>query len=571
MNEAAYIILEDINGTFIDAVNLRYAEKKAYLLVNNLDDVSLDKSIYKAVIPIIIDNIMVGRVYVGFNSLDLEIARTIQSKYSLASLFSFAVLFIGLIFTYYLSSVSSKPIKKLISSLDSSNDTKSRAILKEFDRGEVGILAQKIDLLLRDSDESSYQLEHLNKKLKKSYQGNIKELNTFIKQRIEAEKVLRKSEEQFELLFKNAPIGMVIISLDGIIINVNDSFCKNVGYESDSIMKCHIKQLFDWKDFGKLSSGKLMNMLSNLDIECTLLKKDRSTIEAVVKSHTLYDQNDKPSKYIMQVLDISDIKDVQNELLLALEKAKESDRLKSAFLAQMSHEIRTPLNVILTSVPILSDDIGDADEDTKSILSSVDSAGKRLHRTIDMILSMSAIQSGNYNPDFESFNIIVEEVKSLTEEFRAITAEKGLKLVFSNRATATEVVADKYTVNQIFQNLIGNAIKYTPEGEVKVLVEDAEKKGVVVKVCDTGIGLSKAYIERMFLPFSQEVVGQKREYEGNGLGLAIVKEYVELNKASISVESKKEKGSIFSVTFENAYSMISHSEIKEVPKICFFL
>jgi hypothetical protein len=85
MNEAAYIILEDINGTFIDAVNLRYAEKKAYLLVNNLDDVSLDKSIYKAVIPIIIDNIMVGRVYVGFNSLDLEIARTIQSKYSLAS------------------------------------------------------------------------------------------------------------------------------------------------------------------------------------------------------------------------------------------------------------------------------------------------------------------------------------------------------------------------------------------------------------------------------------------------------------------------------------------------------
>jgi signal transduction histidine kinase len=306
-----------------------------------------------------------------------------------------------------------------------------------------------------------------------------------------------------------------------------------------------------------------MNMLSNLDIECTLLKKDGSTIEAVVKSHTLNDQNDKPSKYIMQVLDISDIKDVQNELLLALEKAKESDRLKSAFLAQMSHEIRTPLNVILTSVPILADDIGDADEDTKSILASVDSAGKRLHRTIDMILSMSAIQSGNYNPDFESFNII-EEVKSLTEEFRAITDEKGLKLVFSNGATATEVVADKYTVTQIFQNLIGNAIKYTPEGEVKVLVEDAEKKGVVVKVCDTGIGLSKAYIERMFLPFSQEVVGQKREYEGNGLGLALVKEYVELNKATISVESKKEKGSIFSVTFENAYSMVSHRKTSNI-------
>jgi signal transduction histidine kinase len=99
-----------------------------------------------------------------------------------------------------------------------------------------------------------------------------------------------------------------------------------------------------------------------------------------------------------------------------------------------------------------------------------------------------------------------------------------------------------------------------------VLVEDAEKKGVVVKVCDTGIGLSKAYIKRMFLPFSQEDVGQKREYEGNGLGLALVKEYVELNKASISVESKKEKGSIFSVTFENAYSMVSNRKISNISR-----
>jgi PAS domain S-box-containing protein len=561
-NEAAYVVLEDSRGIMVDAVNLEYADKKYYLNIDDPGDISLDKSIHKVAIPITFGDLVVGKVYVGFNSL--EIARTLQSKYSFAALFSLVILVLGLIFTFYLSARSSKPIHKLISALEAPEDD-SRAILKQFKNDDIGVLAQKIDAILKKSDESSFKLENLNRKLKESYRGNIKELDLVIKQRKETEKVLRKSEEQFELLFENAPIGMVIISLDGIIINVNDAFCKNVGYDMDGIMGLPVKKLFDWGDFGDQSADKIMNMLSNLDIECTLLKKDGSTIEAVVKSHTLNDQNDKPSKYIMQVLDISDIKDVQNELLLALEKAKESDRLKSAFLAQMSHEIRTPLNVILTSVPILSDDIGDADAGTKSILSSVDSAGKRLHRTIDMILSMSAIQSGNYNPDFESFNII-EEVKSLTEEFRAITDEKGLKLVFSNGATATEVVADKYTVTQIFQNLIGNAIKYTPEGEVKVLVEDAEKKGVVVKVCDTGIGLSKAYIERMFLPFSQEVVGQKREYEGNGLGLALVKEYVELNKATISVESKKEKGSIFSVTFENAYSVDSYKEIKEIPK-----
>jgi PAS domain S-box-containing protein len=562
VNEAAYIVLEDSRGILVDAVNLKYAENKFYLNVDNPGKFSLEKSIHKIVKPVIINNLLAGKVYIGFNSL--EIARTLQSKYSFASLFSLAILVIGLMFTYYLSSKSSKPIKQLISALDSS-EGESRAILKEFKNDELGVLAQKIDAILTESDQSSFKLENLNKKLKESYRGNIKELDLVIKQRRETEKVLRKSEEQFELLFENAPIGMVIISLEGIVINVNDSFCNNVGYEIDGIMGLPVKKLFDWGDFGDQSADKLMNMLSNLDIECTLVKKDGSKIDAVVKSHVLYDEKERPSKYIMQVLDISDIKNAQKELIVALEKAKESDRLKSAFLAQMSHEIRTPLNVILTSVPILAEDIGDADEDIKTILFSVGSAGKRLHRTIDMILSMSAIQSGNYKPDFESFNIM-EEVKNLTEEFRSITDEKGLGLVFQSNASTTEVVADKYTVVQIFQNLIGNAIKYTPKGKVTILVEDGEKKGVVVKVCDTGIGLSKEYIEKMFIPFSQEDVGQKREYEGNGLGLALVKEYVEINNAIIKVESEKEKGSVFSVTFENAYSMVSHREIKNISK-----
>jgi signal transduction histidine kinase len=268
---------------------------------------------------------------------------------------------------------------------------------------------------------------------------------------------------------------------------------------------------------------------------------------------------------MMQILDITGIKQAQKDLITALDKSKESDRLKSAFLAQMSHEIRTPLNVILTAVPILAEDIGDKDEDVKSTLFSVGSAGKRLHRTIDMILSLSAIQSGNYKPNFESFDL-VEELKNLTEEFRLITEEKGLKLIFNSDASATEIVADKYTTNQIFQNLINNAIKYTPKGKVTVLIEEGEKEGIIVKVCDTGIGLSEEYIEKLFIPFSQEDVGQKREYEGNGLGLALVKEYVELNRAFISVNSKKNRGSVFSVTFENACSMISNRGIKYMSR-----
>ena len=132
----------------------------------------------------------------------------------------------------------------------------------------------------------------------------------------------------------------------------------------------------------------------------------------------------------MQLLDISEIKRVQRELVEALQKAEESDRLKSAFLAQMSHEIRTPLNVILTSIPLIADEITSDDEDLKIILDSVKSAGKRLQRTIDMILSMSSVQSGNYKADFEKFDI-VPDLQKMVQEFKSLSDDKGLKLKFT--------------------------------------------------------------------------------------------------------------------------------------------
>jgi signal transduction histidine kinase len=249
------------------------------------------------------------------------------------------------------------------------------------------------------------------------------------------------------------------------------------------------------------------------------------------------------------VLDITQIKRVQAELETALDKAKESDRLKSAFLAQMSHEIRTPLNVILPAIPIIADEIGMKDTEMVSILNAVDNAGKRLHRTIDMILSMSAVQSGNYKAKFEKFNL-AEDLKSLTKEFTNLGKEKGLEIFFTNNSSGSEISADRYTIGHVFQNLIGNAVKYTQRGHVSVTIDDYEDNRLIIKVEDTGIGMSEKYLKNLFTPFSQEDAGQTRKYEGNGLGLALVKEYVTLNKGIITVQSEKNKGSLFSVIFE---------------------
>ena len=105
-------------------------------------------------------------------------------------------------------------------------------------------------------------------------------------------------------------------------------------------------------------------------------------------------------------------------------------------------------------------------------------------------------------------------------------------------------------MNQIFPNLIGNAVKYTHKGHINISIENYQKNKIIVKIEDTGIGISSKYIKNLFSPFSQEDAGQTRKYEGNGLGLALVKEYVKVNNGEIGVQSEKNKGTVFSVVFE---------------------
>jgi len=343
---------------------------------------------------------------------------------------------------------------------------------------------------------------------------------------------------------------MLIVSNDGKVIKSNKAFCNTAGYDELELVRMNIKIFFEGNSVGGIRTTYQMIMeTDSLDLECKLTKRNGRKLIALLKSIKIKDENGEPLNTLLQVLDITQIKKVQGELELALDKAKESDRLKSAFLAQMSHEIRTPLNVILPAIPIIADEIGKKDTELVSILHAVDNAGKRLHRTIDMILSMSAVQSGNYKAKFEKFNL-ADDLKNLTQEFTTLCKEKGLEIFYSNNSSGADISADRYTIGQVFQNLIGNAVKYTQRGHVSVTIDDDEENKLVVKIEDTGIGMAEKYLKNLFTPFSQEDTGQTRKYEGNGLGLALVREYVTLNKGQISVQSEKNKGSVFSVVFE---------------------
>lgn len=241
----------------------------------------------------------------------------------------------------------------------------------------------------------------------------------------------------------------------------------------------------------------------------------------------------------------------------AMEKATgeigKAEKMKYEFLAQMSHEIRTPINKILGFTSILKEHFRESfDRELISNCKIIDSGGKRLVRTIDLMLNMSQIKAGTYEIEVEKFNLFEDVINNLRMEFAKTAKDKGLSFELINNSSHCEVVADMESVTQIFQNLVHNAMKYTIDGEVEVLVYNNESENICVEVRDTGIGMSEEFLQKIFTPFTQEQTGYTRPYEGNGLALALVKEYCTLNNIELEVRSVKGEGSTFKLTFLSA-------------------
>ncbi len=248
----------------------------------------------------------------------------------------------------------------------------------------------------------------------------------------------------------------------------------------------------------------------------------------------------------------AELRQTNDELKVAKEKAEKSDRLKTEFLAQMSHEIRTPLSAIMNSSLVIKEELVDKiDEDYLDFFNIVDSAGSRLIRTVDLILNVSELHAGVYESINKDIDIYADILEKLYTELSMEAESKNLKIVLKKNTDDTVLLTDEYSVYQTFSNLIDNAIKYTNEGKVEIVVSRNENNKLTVKVTDTGIGISEDYIPILFDAFSQEEQGYTRRFEGNGLGLTLAKKYCDINDAQIIVNSKKSKGTTFTVIFNS--------------------
>ena len=253
----------------------------------------------------------------------------------------------------------------------------------------------------------------------------------------------------------------------------------------------------------------------------------------------------------------NDTQKLNDKLEIALKKAEDASLAKTRFLNNMSHDIRTPMNVILGYAQLMEDELKGKDmPETSEHLEKLKQSGNLLLSIINNVLDMAKIESGKMEIN-ENYGRIGAIRQSLFEIFEDEAKKKNLALHYTINVEHEHILTDTTKVKEIFVNILGNAIKYTPPGgSVIMSVEELpcnEPEYIIVRnrVSDTGIGMSEDFLTEIFEAFTREQNTTKSKIAGTGLGMSIVKKYVDLLGGTIEVESELGKGSTFTVTLKH--------------------
>lgn len=409
---------------------------------------------------------------------------------------------------------------------------------------EVAIQAMKMGA----SDYVIKSVKHI-----KSLPHAIRSVLEYKQKEIELEKIqneLLKSEALFRTAFENAAIGVCLVDKKGSFINVNETFCKIVGYSKSELINSNINKLTHPEDIQKsidFMTYILEGTNNFANFEKRYIHKNGNLIWVNISTSLIKNCPNEPEYFFSYVQDISEKKKFEEELILAKNKAEEADHLKTAFLNNISHEIRTPMNAIIGFSELLKEtDIDNKkhEEYTNTIIQS----SELLLSIISDILSISTIEAGQEKIHITEFNLN-EMLNLLYDQFKIKTDQMSLnfKIVKTISDKEAIVTSDKTKLIQIISNLLNNSIKFTTSGFIEVSSFIRESK-LYFSVKDSGIGIPANMHEEIFKRFRQIESSSDRYYGGSGLGLAITKAYVELLDGQIWLESEPDKGTTFYFT-----------------------
>ena len=348
---------------------------------------------------------------------------------------------------------------------------------------------------------------------------------------------------------EQSPASVVITDLLGNVEYVNKRFTEVTGYTPEEIIGKHTRLL---------KSGDTPPEEYKLMWDTIIHKKEwRGEFHNKKKNGELYwelasispiiNETGEVTNFLAVKEDITHIKKMTEELISARNKAEEMNKVKAYFYAQMSHELRTPFVGIFGFAELLKEKLNDSEE--KEMAEAIFKSSKRLMDTLNKVLDITKLEFDKLEPKFS--NVDISKLLTSLKDMYQVTSQKQNTFINTKLNVKSFLLkTDERLLTEILNNLISNAVKYTINGLIEITTEVISKREegfLIIKVSDNGIGIPEDKLEVIWDDFRQVSEGFNRTFEGTGLGLSITKKYVGLIGGKISVESKLDKGTTFTI------------------------
>jgi len=412
---------------------------------------------------------------------------------------------------------------------------------------------------------------------KKMVENELRELNGFLEAKVkDRTEKLMKSEKKYRTIFENIQDIFFQTDLKGIITEISPSIKSYTHKTRNDFIGGNIDNLYEHPEDLRKMLRLMRKERSIRDFEVQTKFATNKVKWVSINSHFILNEKGDRCGIEGIMRDITHRKQIEEELEKqnielhnAKIKAEAATQAKSEFLANMSHEIRTPMNAILGFSEVLNTKI--EDPSLKNYIESINAGGKTLLQLINDILDLSKIEAGKMELNYASVNIkhIFYEMKQI---FNFKVKEKGIDFILNIEPELPEALElDEVRLRQILLNLIGNAVKFTSSGSIKVSAhklpskKDSSRLTLCFEIRDSGIGIAKDQMELIFDAFQQQAGQDNTQYGGTGLGLTITKRLVEMMGGNIELESQLNEGSIFRVIL-NDVAISSIQNIRDFKK-----
>ncbi|MFA8435002.1 MAG: PAS domain S-box protein [Marinifilaceae bacterium] len=347
---------------------------------------------------------------------------------------------------------------------------------------------------------------------------------------------------------EQSPASVVITDVEGNIEYSNPTNCELTGYTFEELLGQNPRIVKSGKQSNSIYRDLWQTILAGRKWEGEIYnrKKDGSHYWESAIIAPIINNEGLTISFIKVGKDITERKKIELELRKAKSKAEESDRLKTAFLANLSHEVRTPLNGILGFTKLLTEeDI--SEEERRDFVNVIHESGEQLMMIINDLVKISQIEAGKMSVEMTEF-FVDDLIREVVQFHRPECLKSGLLLCRETKlCKSSKCISDRQRIRQVLDNLIKNAIKYTSQGGITITTE-CRGMYLLFSIKDTGIGIAPEHHRIIFDRFRQVEDHYTRSYGGNGLGLSISKEIVKLLGGELWVESQLGKGSTFHFT-----------------------